>query len=192
MLNRDTRRQAEARSPVANNIQIIGFYSGTEPDHRGRYVHEIQAWPDDQLEAIHDYIQWLFPLPERSGFNVAAPVLTRESIQEFRTQPDLQQQLRGSFLRMMTFYGFETHFGKQITITRAPNFAAKATGWLSPGNHNHLRITRILRCLTVLGLEPEAKAFFECLASIYADQQLKPLPAISFETFEYWRTAAST
>src|ERR1700724_2057723 len=75
MLKRDTRRQADSRSPVANNIQIIGFYSGTEPDHRGRYVHEIQAWPDDQLEAIHDYIQWLFPLPERSGFNVAAPVL---------------------------------------------------------------------------------------------------------------------
>ena len=92
----------------------------------------------------------------------------------------------------MNFYGFETRFGKQITITRAPNFANKATGWLSPGNHNHLRITRILRCLTVLGLEAEAKAFFECLASIYADQQLKPLPAISFETFEYWRTAANT
>jgi hypothetical protein len=189
MLKRDTRRQADSRSPVANNIQIIGFYSGTEPDHRGRYVHEIQAWPDDQLEAIHDYIQWLFPLPERSGFNVVAPVLTRESIQEFRTQPDLQQQLRGSFLRMMSFYGFETRFGKQITVTRAPNFAAKATGWLSPGNHNHLRITRILRCLTVLGLEAEAKAFFGCLSEIYEDEQNKTLPAISDETMLYWREA---
>jgi len=157
MLKRDIRRQADTRSPVANDIQIVGFYSGTEPDHRGRYVHEIQAWPDDQLETIHDYIQWLFPLPERSGFNVAAPVLTRESIQEFRTQPDLQQHLRGSFLRMMTFYGLETHFGRQIAITRAPNFATKATGWLSPGNHNHLRIRRILRCLTVLGWKRRRK-----------------------------------
>jgi hypothetical protein len=174
---------------VANDIQILGFYSGTEPDHRGRYVHEIQAWPDDQLETIHDYIQWLFPLPERSGFNVAAPVLTRESIQEFRTQPDLQQHLRGSFLRMMTFYGLETHFGRQIAITRAPNFATKATGWLSPGNHNHLRITRILRCLTVLGLEAEAKAFFGCLSEIYEDEQNKTLPAISDETMLYWREA---
>jgi hypothetical protein len=32
------------------NSRIIGFYSGTEPDHRGRYLHEIQQWPDDQLE----------------------------------------------------------------------------------------------------------------------------------------------
>jgi len=67
-------------------------------------------------------------------------------------------------------------------VIRAPNFAAKATGWLSAGDHNHLLITRILRCLTVLGLEAEAKAFLECLAEVYEDEQNKPLPAISDET----------
>ena len=109
------------------NSRIIAFYSGTEPDHRGRYLHEIQQWPDDQLEAVHDYIQWLFPLPEPSGFNLAAPVLNRESIQEFRTRPEFQEKLRVSFLRMMNFYGLEARSGEQITVTRAPNFAAKAT-----------------------------------------------------------------
>jgi len=172
------------------NSRIIGFYGGTEPDHRGRYLHEIQQWPDDQLEAVHDYIQWLFPLPERSGFNVAAPVLNRETIQEFRARPDLQEKLRASFLRLMKFCGLEANSGEQIAVTRASSFAAKATVWLSPGNHNHLRITRILRCLTVLGLEAEAKAFFDCLADIYEDEQNKPLPAISDETMLYWREAA--
>ncbi len=114
------------------NSPIIGFYSGTEPDHRGRYLHEIQEWPDDQLEAVHDYIQWLFPLPEPSGFNLAAPVLDRESIQEFRKRPDLQEKLRVSFLRMMNFYGLEARSGEQIAVTRTPNFAVKATVWLSP------------------------------------------------------------
>jgi hypothetical protein len=171
------------------NSRIIGFYSGTEPDHRGRYLHEIQSWPDDQLEAVHDYIQWLFPLPEPSGFNLAAPVLDRESIQEFRTRPELQQKLRRSFLRLMNFYGFEARSGEQITVTRAPNSAAKATVWLSPGNHNHLRITRILRCLSVLGPEAEARAFFNCLSQIYEDEQNKPMPAISSETILYWRGA---
>jgi hypothetical protein len=169
--------------------RIIGFYNGTESDHRDRYLNEIQEWPDDQLEAVHDYIQWLFPLPEPSGFNVAAPVLTRECIQEFRSRPDLQESLRVSFQRLMSFYGFEVRVGKHITVTRAPSFAAKATGWLSPGNHNHLRIKRILRCLTVLGLEAEAKPFLECLAEIYEDQHNKPLPAISDETILYWRKA---
>jgi Opioid growth factor receptor (OGFr) conserved region len=171
------------------NSPIIGFYSATEPDHRGRYLHEIQHWPDEQLESVHDYIQWLFPLPERSGFNVAAPVLNPESIQEFRTRPDLRGNLRNSFLCMMNFYGLEVRTGERLIITRTSTFATKAAKWLSPGNHNHLRITRILRCLTVLGLEPEAKAFFGCLAEIYGDEQNKPLPAISDETMAYWRKA---
>jgi hypothetical protein len=172
------------------NSPIIGFYGGTEPDHLGRYLHEIQGWPDKPLESVHDYIQWLFPLPERSGFNVAAPVLNPESIEEFRTHPDLQENLRASFMRMMNFYGL-AGAGEQITVTRAPNFATKAAKWLSPGNHNHLRITRILRCLNVLGLEPEARAFFSCLAEIYEDEQNKPIPAISNETIEYWRKASA-
>ena len=174
---------------MAVSAGIIGFYSGTEPDHRGRYLHEIQRWSDDQLEKVHDYIQWLFPLLEPSGFNLAAPVLKRESIREFRARPDLQETLRGSFRRMMSFYGLETRSDAQITVTRAPNFAAKVTVWLSPGNHNHLRITRILKCLNVLGLEAEAKAFFDCLTEIYDDEQSKPMPAISDETMRYWREA---
>lgn len=171
---------------MANSL-IIGFYSGTEPDHCGRYLHEIQQWPDEQLESVHDYIQWLFPLPERSGFNVAAPLLTSESIQEFRTHPDLQEKLRASFFRMMKFYGFEVRAGEHITVTRAPNFASNATIWLSPGNHNHLRITRILRCFTILGLDAEVNAFFACLSGVYEDEQNKSVPAISEETMEYWR-----
>ena len=92
---------------------------------------------------------------------------------------------------MMNFYGFEARSGVRITVTRAPNFAAKATIWLSPGNHNHLRITRILKCLNFLGLEAEAKAFFGCLNEIYDDEQNKPMPAISEETMLYWREAVS-
>jgi hypothetical protein len=171
------------------NSRIIEFYSGTEPDHRGRYLHEIQLWADDQLESIHDYVQWLFPLTEPSGFNTAAPVLTHESIQEFRSRPELQQKLRSSFLRMMTFYALEVRSGEHITVIRAPNFAAEAAGWLTPSSHNHLRITRILRCLTVLGLEAEAKAFFGCLSEIYENEQNKPAPAISDETMFYWKEA---
>ena len=169
------------------NSRIIGFYSGDEPDHRGRYLHEIQQWADDQLEAVHDFIQWLFPLPEPSGFSAAAPILTRESIQDFRTRPDLQQKLRVSFFRMMNFYGLEARLGEQSTIIRSSTFATKAAGWLSPGNHNYLRITRILRCLRILGLEAEAKAFFDCLSEIYEDERNKPIPAISSETIRYWR-----
>jgi hypothetical protein len=163
------------------NVQsdLVRFYSGAGPDHRGRYLKDIQQWSDDRLEAVHDYIQWLFPLPEPSAFDVAAPVLTSTSIEQFRAQPELQQKLRASFLRMMNFYGFELHSGEKITVTRAADFAARSRVWLSAENHNHLRITRILRSLTLLGLEAEATAFFDCLSEIYRDEQKEPFAAIS-------------
>jgi len=186
-----------SRSSAHTKISLVVFpprglvkVRMTHADHRGRYLHEIQQWPDEPLESVHDYIQWLFPLPERSGFNVAAPVLNRESIQELRARPDLQKNLRDSFIRMMNFYGLEIRTAEQVTVVRTPQFATKAGKWLSPGNHNHLRITRILRCLTVLGLEPEARAFFGCLAEIYEDERIKPIPAISDATMAYWRKAA--
>lgn len=169
--------------------RLIRFYAGDGADHRGRPLREIQQWPDDQLETVHDYIQWLFPLPEASGFNLAAPTLTENSILKFRNRPDLQQKLRDSFLRMMNFYGLEASSGEQIVVNPAAIFDSKSRIWLSPGNHNHLRITRILRCLTILGLESEAKAFFECLSEIYKGEQNKPIPAISDETMRYWRAA---
>ena len=90
---------------------------------------------------------------------------------------------------MMKFYGLEVDFAGEIKVT-PPNFTAKSTIWLSPGNHNHLRITRILRCLSLLGLEAEARAFFDCLSEIYEDELNKPIPAISDETMRYWREAA--
>jgi hypothetical protein len=45
--------------------------------------------------------------------------------------------------------------------------------------------------MTVLGLEPETRAFFGCLAEIYEDERIKPIPAISDETMAYWRKALS-
>jgi hypothetical protein len=77
--------------------RIIGFYNCTESDHRGRYLRELQQWPDDQVESVPDHIQWLFPLPEPSGFNVAVPALTRESIRDFLARPDLKENLRVEF-----------------------------------------------------------------------------------------------
>jgi len=83
----------------------------------------------------------------------------------------------------------EVYSGERLRVNLAPNFAGKAKVWLSPGNHNYLRITRILRSLTLLGLEAEAKAFLDCLAEIYKSELHKPVPAISDDTMLYWRGA---
>ena len=65
---------------MAANARIIGFLSGESADGEGRYLPEIQQWPDRELEAIHDFIQWMFPLTEPSPVNPEAPVLDAETI----------------------------------------------------------------------------------------------------------------
>jgi Opioid growth factor receptor (OGFr) conserved region len=171
--------------------RILAFYSGAGADHRGRHLREILEWSDDELERVHDYIQWLFPLPERSGFNVNAPTLDEQSIQAFQSRADLQQNLRASFIRMLAFYGLEVVVEScRPTVRRAPSFTKRSENWLRAGNHNHLRITRILKSLRILALEREALAFFELLADIYNLEMGKSSPRISDETFRFWKSAA--
>ncbi|MBZ5631578.1 MAG: hypothetical protein LAO55_00500 [Acidobacteriia bacterium] len=162
--------------------RLVEFYSGRAPDHAGRLIRQIQQWPDEELEAVHDFIQWLFPLPEPSPVNPLAPVLDRETIEAFAAHAELRRSLRVSFLRMLRFYGLEM---RSESVERAANFPERAANWLHPGNHNHLRITRILKSLALLGLAEEARKFLECLETITAEEPGK----ISAVSLRFWRAA---
>jgi hypothetical protein len=164
---------------------LIAFYAGQRPDHRGRLLSEIQNWDFEQLEDVHDFIQWLFPLPEPSPVNPSAPTLDRASIEEFRRRPDLQAALLTSFRTMLAFYGFELVSETPPEIRRSQNFAEQSPNWLSPNNHNHLRITRILRALRLLGLEAYAQAFFDALDAIYKEKPAR----ITATTYDFWQRA---
>jgi hypothetical protein len=72
-------------------------------------------------------------------------------------------------------------------IVRAPQWRSFFRNWAVRFDHNHLRITRILRCLRVLGLQTECDAFFEALKNVYND----PAINISDRTFMYWTRAVT-
>jgi hypothetical protein len=168
---------------------IVEFYGGRLADHRGRWLRDIQQWPDGRLEDVHDFIQWLFPLREPSPVNPYAPRITSETLTAFHEDAALGNALRRSFERMLNFYGFRLSPGPPPKVEPGSNFAARSAGWLAPGNHNHLRITRIMKCLMLLGLAGEAGAFFDALAQINAQEQDTPAPRITPRTFQFWQSA---
>src|SRR5262245_46327184 len=117
---------------------IIAFYEGTAPDSSGRRIEEIWSWNHRQLEMVHDFIQWLFPLPEPSRFNPDAPLLASADINAFRSNANLQNHVRKSLDVMLDFLGLMRTGTK---IARGPAFTPDIH-WLAPANHNHLRLTR--------------------------------------------------
>ena len=164
------------------NMPIVDFYSGKATDTSGRTLRKIHTWDYHRLENVHDYIQWLFPLPEPSQYNPLAPVLDAEQIAKFHTDADLREQLLASFDKMLGFYGFEHN---NMLIIRSNRWEERSRNWLRLGNHNHLRLTRILRSLSILGLKDYAQALFEALIAVSAENT----DVISDTTLGYWKRA---
>jgi Opioid growth factor receptor (OGFr) conserved region len=167
---------------------ILDFYRG-EPLPNGRCLVDIWDWSFDQLEHMHDYIQWMFPLNTPSAANPDAPLLSEETTRAFEWDDVLRDRLQKSLAVMLRFYGLERLVlpdGKIIVI-RAVTFSERRGVWLRPNNHNHLRLTRIIRSLRLLGLKKDARALAKCLGDI---TRVEGRDLISEETAEHWRRAA--
>lgn len=167
----------------AGTNPLILFYRDGGRDDCGRTLAEILGWDDERLEVVHDFIQWLFPLPERSGANPAAPVLDEVTVETFHATPAMQERLREAFGRMLRFYGLRWNGN---AVQREGEFRERAQNWLWPGNHNHLRLTRILRSTLLLGLEAESAGLFRALNAIYREYPDR----ITSRTHAFWSNAA--
>ena len=166
-------------------MDLVAFYRGEAADYQGRTLHDVWRWDDRRLEDRHDYIQVLFPLPEASRFNARAPLLDGATVARFRTDDVIQANLLQSFRVMLRFYGFRLD-EKTGEVVEAENFGERAKEWLSPGNHNHLRITRILKCLTLCGLKDRAAAFLKALLALPGQDH------ITSDSRRFWRDAVGT
>jgi hypothetical protein len=163
--------------------KVLAFYRGEATDAAGRRLTDLWGWNDQALEEVHDFIQWLFPLPEPSQFNYRAPLLTEEDIAAFRVEERLRANLHQSFCRLLKFLGLSR--GEDGKVVEGPNFAARAPEVWASWNHNWLRITRILRSLRLLELEAESRALFAWLEEVYRGHRF-PIPA---DTFQFWTEA---
>lgn len=165
---------------------IVSFYLGKCPDNNGRMIDDILSWDNERLEYVHDYIQWLFPLKEKSAYNPSAPTISDEEINKFRNSNVLKAKLLESFIRLLEFYGFECQWeGNRLNVVRSSNFEVRSRYWLTSGNHNFLRITRILKCLWLLGLKDHALAFMNALEEVYGEYD----EVVGTETLSHWREA---
>jgi len=164
--------------------EILDFYRGT-PNDRGVTLKQIWNYSDVELEGHHDFIQWLFPLKKRSQFNPSAPVTDEHVIATFKEDEALRDKMLHSLDVMLKFYGFVRR-GEGIEI--GENFEVQARNWLNRGNHNFLRMSRILTSLRLHGLKSEAVELMRALQQVYQSHQAE----IGERTFSFWQKACES
>lgn len=150
---------------------IVDFFNG-QPDTNGRTIKDMLEMTDAGLEATHNVIQWLFPLHEKSLHSVDTPVLTPDDIAVLRSDSTATFNILDALKRFRDFYGF------------LPVDEKKKASWCNDGNHNLLRITRIIRSLRLFGIEDVALAFYGEVRRLAESRNINRV------TLEFWRKAA--
>ena len=130
--------------------EIVSFLEGKLPDHRGRTHAMLLQQTDHEAETNHDYIQWLFPLDEPSRSVNGAPVLAELEIDEIRQSSLAQANLAKSARWFLGFLERNNH-------------------WITKYNHNHLRITRVIKSLRLLASDEAADEFRDKVLALAGD-----------------------
>lgn len=166
---------------AAEKPDLVEFYRHPEERHGAPYSLEtIWSMSDAEMEDRHDFIQWMFPLDVPSQFNSQAPILTPEVAKCFRSDLLILGNLRKSLLRFVSFLGIEGKGDGGFRLVRIPGNV-----W-GGFNHNFLRISRVLRCLGLVGLEEEQDDLW-CLLKYLDGREDFGVPA---RTLKYWQEAA--
>lgn len=162
--------------------QLLDFLEGTGKDIYNRDLESILKTKDMLcFELSHNYIQWLFPLREKSNFAHSIP-LTDEMVDYIKSNETILNNIKLSFIKMLEFYGFSYANNEIIPVMSKKEMIIR---WMNRGNHNFLRITRILGCLSIVGYDNLAKKWLQVLEELTKDL------SYTEDSKVYWRDAVN-
>ena len=104
-----------------------------------------------QLELRHDYIQWLFPSPERSRFNAQSVPLTVAEGLAIQADAAAKARVLRAYRLIVDFWGFELVDVESGALRCSVGCEARFANLNTPFNHNFMRISRVLNCLNATG-----------------------------------------
>ena len=143
--------------------RIVKFYENRAHDNFGRSLIEMQHYNHEQLENDHKYIQWMFPSSIKSVFNQSAPVLKRKDVEYIKQSEKIKENMKISLMVITDFLGLAKDYVENKYFVKN----SRVEKWLTPENHNFIRLSRILRSLILFDLKDEAQLLLNCLTEIY-------------------------
>lgn len=147
-----------------NTSSIVAFFTGEAADDLGRLFSDYLNFSNSELEHIHNYIQWAFPICEPSRHNSSAPLLTDDAVAALKENPDALKNF-------------------QIFLARMSQFYLQSDCWLSRFNHNHLRITRIIASTCQILNVQEAGYFYAMIMQRIHDTETE----VNKRSIDFWK-----
>ena len=151
---------------------IPSFYLNNDDEHPDGYTFgAVVEWEDDQLEYVHNWVQWCFPLPEASVYQPDSPTLSKRDIEIIKSNPVIQGRVEDMTWRVIDFFDRKPHL------------------WMVPYSHNHLRITRIIKSLNLIASPKFAARFYHFIMWRYASSS--NMKTINPESLRIWMIEGS-
>ena len=149
-------------------MSLVDFLNRTGPDHQGRYLRDIWDLDDNAIEQTHDFIQWIFPLTEKSMSVPGAPTLSTVDIEAIRTGEVARANLEESAQWYLGFLQRNDH-------------------WIKSYDHNHLRITRAIKSLSLLTSVEASNSFLDSVFDIAGDR----IQSIGQNAIRFWKSGVN-
>ncbi len=143
---------------------IDDFLKGNKPDIHKRYLKDIWMMSDDQIENKHNFIQWIFPLNVKSNAVPSSPILTKKEIICIKKSEIVQKNIKKSAEWFLKFLSSNSY-------------------WICQNNHNHYRITRVIKSLRLIHSNEEAENFKNSIMNLIQGNEKK----INLTNIQYWK-----
>lgn len=131
----------------------------------------------DKLAQNTTYIHWLFPNKDTGRNGIASP-FTDEEIQAFKNDEVVLNRFMLSFDMMLDYFGMQRN-GTQFDL--AQNWEERLA-YFKIYNGNYMKITRMLKCLRLLGMEQLRENWMHFLLKLINDRKLSDAEA-SYKNF---------
>jgi hypothetical protein len=128
---------------------IISFLEGASANGDGLTLAQIWEFDDEQIERNHSFIQWVFPTDLKSGSNNLSAVLSVTELGMLQNNDAIAQNIEKSISWFLSFLSKYNH-------------------WITNYNHNHLRVSRIIRSTALLHSVELAKWFMDTVIEMAA------------------------
>lgn len=129
--------------------KLADFLINSGKTDAGLTFEDIMYLRDAELELHHDWIQWVFPSPKGSRVIPNSPILTQEDFDALKKE----------------YYHLDRLV---IAKNRYLRFLEDTDYWMADHDHNHLRITRAIECLSLFRGQDYATEFYDAVFRLLA------------------------